>query len=90
MLWRSDVWFTQSHVPLQNTELRETYTRDIVASKKTVSNLEARLAAEKGASTVLESRLASLTVEAREARDKLIELETTASTLAGEVRMTSN
>ena len=76
---------TESSAP-QNSELRETYDRDIVATKKTVSNLEARLAAEKGASTVLESRLANLTVEAREARDRLINLESTASTLELEVR----
>ena len=67
-------------------ELRESYNRDVLSARKALSNVEARLEAEKGAMAVVESRLAMVTEESKQAWSKLIELESTSSALKGEVR----
>ena len=55
-------------------------------ARKTVSNLESRLAAEKTAMVVVEERMANLTTESKKSQEKLWELETTTAALKGEVR----
>ena len=71
----------------QNTELRESYDRDVVVARKAASNLEARLAAERSASAVVDMRMKTLTEEARQARDRLYELEASATTLEEQVSL---
>ena len=73
---------------MQNSDLRESYDRDVVTARKTASNLESRLAAERSASAVVSRRMQSLTEEASQARERLYDLEATASNLEGEVSLT--
>ena len=51
----------------------------------TAADTQARLAAEKSASAVDESRMRSLAEEARLAKDELVELEGKAASLEGQV-----
>ena len=70
---------------MQNEELQESYERDVEAARKVVSSLEARLASEKVAMTVVEARLRSVSDESKETRDKLFEVQTTATQLQHQV-----
>ena len=66
---------------LKNAGLRETYFRDVVAAKKTVSQLEAQLASERSTLGAVEARLATVTQQSRESQDKLWALEASAAGL---------
>ena len=70
---------------LQNTELREKYEHDVGAARKAVMALESKLSAEKNAMAVVETRVASLTLESKKAQSQLQELQATYLALEGEV-----
>ena len=70
---------------MKNAGLRETYFRDVVAAKKTVSQLEAQLASERSALGAVEARLATVSQQSRESQDKLWALESSAADLEEKV-----
>ena len=70
---------------IQNAELRQSYERDVSTARKAVSGLESRLAAEKTATEIVEQRMASLSAESKESREKLWLMESTNTALGEEV-----
>ena len=72
-------------ISFQNVELRRSYETDVGAARKAVSSLEASLASEKGAMEVVQARMASVVAEAKQAQQRLYDLEGKAASLEGQV-----